>query len=83
MVALCNLSHICALAVTTFPILDLVEAALPIASRWEISAYDACSVALGDRLHVPLVTADMKLIRKLDGSPYDVRWLGVLALPDA
>jgi len=28
------------------------------------------------RARVPLITADQKLVERLRGSPYDVRWLG-------
>jgi len=33
-------------------------------------------VALAHRLGLPLITADEALRRKLEGTPYDVRWLG-------
>ena len=50
--------------------------ALPIALTHAISAYDACYVALAQRLSVPFVTADQALVRKLAGTSYAVQWLG-------
>ncbi|HEX3130348.1 MAG TPA: type II toxin-antitoxin system VapC family toxin [Thermoanaerobaculia bacterium] len=50
--------------------------ALNLALDREVSAYDACYVALADNLGIPLVTADNKLVRKLDGCGVDVHWLG-------
>jgi predicted nucleic acid-binding protein len=50
--------------------------ALNLALAREVSAYDACYVALADNLGIPLVTADNKLVRKLDGCGIDVHWLG-------
>ena len=47
------------------PTYDLVSDALPIALTYTISAYDACYVALANKLGLPLVTADDALIRKL------------------
>lgn len=62
---------------------DLMEPALDIASNWEVSAYDACYVALSDLTSSPLVTADKRLVRKLAGSRHDVRWLGDCEIPGA
>ncbi|HJZ45976.1 MAG TPA: type II toxin-antitoxin system VapC family toxin [Roseiflexaceae bacterium] len=60
---------------------DLIGDALPIALANEISAYDACYVALAHRLSVPFITADEALVRKLDGTGYDIRSLGGFAYP--
>ena len=57
---------------------ELVSASLDLAMAQSISAYDACYAALSTWLGVPLVTADERLIRKLDGSGVSVRWLGDL-----
>lgn len=59
----------------------LAEDALALAIAHNISAYDACYVALAQQLQAPLVTADEKLVRMLAGSGYDVQWLGALSLP--
>lgn len=60
-----DLSDLQALALQATPTFDLVEAALDIAHSHNISAYDACYVALASRLNVPLITADQKLVAAL------------------
>jgi predicted nucleic acid-binding protein len=57
----------------------LLTDALDLALEFGISAYDASYVALAQDLSAPLITADRKLIGKLDGSGAEVRWLGDLA----
>ncbi len=59
---------------------ELVTEALGIAIAREITAYDACYVALARRVALPLVTADEALVRKLAPTAHDVRWLGDLVL---
>jgi predicted nucleic acid-binding protein len=54
----------------------LVELALSLAVAHEIAAYDAAYAALGERLSLPLVTADEALVRRLTGSGLDVRFVG-------
>jgi predicted nucleic acid-binding protein len=65
-----------ALALHSVSTADLIADTLPIALVYEISAYDACYVALARYLSVPCVTADEALVRKLAGTGYDVQWLG-------
>ncbi len=55
---------------------DLAEAALALALEHDATAYDAAYVALAQELSLPLVTADEALVRRLDGTGLDVRWLG-------
>jgi predicted nucleic acid-binding protein len=55
---------------------DLVGEALALAIAHRITAYDATYAALSRQLCLPLVTADEPLVRRLTGSPLDVRWLG-------
>jgi predicted nucleic acid-binding protein len=55
---------------------DLAEAALRLALEHGATAYDATYVALAQKLSLPLVTADEALVRRLEGTGLDVRWLG-------
>ena len=55
---------------------DLAEDALALALDHGITAYDAAYVALAQKLSLPLVTADEALVRRMDGTGLDVRWLG-------
>lgn len=61
---------------------ELMTDALKIGLAHEISAYDACYVALSWRLTVPLVTADQKLVRKLATSSYMVYGLEDFLIPE-
>jgi predicted nucleic acid-binding protein len=63
------------------PKFDLITPALSIALANDITAYDACYVALADRLGVPLITADQKLQTKLAGMSYAPVWLGAWTPP--
>jgi len=51
---------------------DMLPGALEIAAARDITAYDACYVALAEHLQLPLLTADNKLAAKLAGSPHIV-----------
>ena len=70
-----------ALALRAVSTADLIDEALPLALAYDITAYDACYVALAQLIGAPLITADEALVRKLAGSPYDVRWLGDVSPP--
>lgn len=63
-----------------FSTVELMATALEMAVSHTISAYDACYVALAQRLNVPFITADEKLIHKLSHSTYQVHWLGNLVV---
>jgi predicted nucleic acid-binding protein len=76
-----DLRDLQALALRSEPIADLLEDALELAFAHEITAYDACYVALVRQLNVPLITADQALTRKLAALPYDIRWLGDFTPP--
>jgi predicted nucleic acid-binding protein len=54
---------------------DLAEAALALALDHGVTAYDAAYAALAQKLSLPLITADEALVRRLDGTGLDVRWL--------
>ncbi|MCA9972414.1 MAG: type II toxin-antitoxin system VapC family toxin [Anaerolineales bacterium] len=58
---------------------DLLLPAFELAVQYDLTAYDACYVALAQQLHLPLVTADTPLVKKLQGSNLDVRSLAALA----
>jgi predicted nucleic acid-binding protein len=55
--------------------------ALKLALALDITAYDACYLALAERLAVPLITADQKLERKVAGSSRAIVWLGAWTTP--
>ncbi len=65
-----------ALEVRSWPTRDLATSALALALEFEISAYDACYVALAKSLNCPLVTADERLVRKVSAGQVEVLWLG-------
>lgn len=71
-----DLADLRSLALRATPTFELVDGAITIAQRYDISAYDSCYVALAERLDAPLITGDLKLLRKVSGSPHKVRWLG-------
>lgn len=50
----------------------LIGKAIEIACVYGTTAYDACYVALAERLNVPLLTADVKLANQLHGSPFNL-----------
>jgi predicted nucleic acid-binding protein len=78
--ALRNLPELQRLRLRSISTSPFLEPAIKLASRHELSAYDAVYAALSQTLEAPLVTADEKLIRKLEGSSVDVRFLGDLSL---
>ncbi len=55
---------------------ELAEDALALSLSRGITVYDASYVALSDRLRLPLVTADERLVSDLAGTPHDVRFIG-------
>jgi predicted nucleic acid-binding protein len=76
-----NLATLTALALQRLPVTNLAADALAIAATHGISAYDACYVAASQRLGLPLVTADSKLVTKMGGTSYSVLFLGGLVIP--
>jgi predicted nucleic acid-binding protein len=79
--ALQDVADLTQLPLQTVSTADLAETALALAVAHEISAYDAAYVALAQRLSLPLVTADEKLVSHLVGTEMDVRWLGAWPKP--
>ena len=58
----------------------ITTAALAIALEHSISVYDACYVAVSAHTNTPLITADMRLVRHLEKTTYQIRYLGDLEL---
>ncbi|HOF86716.1 MAG TPA: type II toxin-antitoxin system VapC family toxin [Armatimonadota bacterium] len=56
----------------------LLPGALEIATAYSITAYDACYVALAERLKAPLLTADQQLAGKLASAPFVILTLETL-----
>ena len=57
---------------------ELLYDTLDLALEYGITAYDASYVALSEKLRIPLLTADRKLITNLQGTGADIHWLGDL-----
>ena len=71
-----SLSSLGALALQRLSDSLLFEESLALALARGISVYDASYVALAQHLGVPFVTADERLIRKLEGRGIEIHWLG-------
>ncbi len=76
-----HLANLENLALQRTPTSDLMVEALDIAVFHTISAYDACYVALGHRLNLPVVTVDEKLINQLANSTYRILRLKDFPIP--
>lgn len=76
-----DVADLAALALAVVPTAELMGAALEIALAHDLTAYDACYVALAARRRIPLLTADQRLVRKLAGTTYSAHWLGDFPLP--
>ncbi len=59
----------------------LTTEALEIAMTHGITVYDACYVELANRLSIPLVTADKKLVNALASTSYPIQSLETLVIP--
>ncbi len=68
-----SLTRLKALDLQIVSLPELVSEALDIAIAQTISAYDACYVELANRLDLPMVTADQKLLRTLQGTSYQIQ----------
>jgi predicted nucleic acid-binding protein len=76
-----NIATLTALALQRISITTLAADALGLAVTHKITAYDACYVAAVQRLAVPLITADTKLVNKMAGTSCQVLDLGGLNIP--
>ena len=61
-----------ALALRSVSTADLLAPALELALAQDITTYGACYAALADQLHLPLITADLSLERKLQGTQINI-----------
>jgi len=61
-----------ALALRSVSTADLLAPALELALEQDITAYDACYAALANQLHLPLITVDLALERKLQGTTINI-----------
>jgi predicted nucleic acid-binding protein len=73
-----HLRDLKSLGLTVLPTEYLAEDALEIALSQKLTAYDACYIAVGAKLGLPLITADKKLVEQVEKGKYDVQWLGDL-----
>ena len=60
------------------PAVELLLAAVELSTLHMLSIYDALSLSLSVRVAAPLVTADHRLLRSVQGKPFDVRSLAAL-----
>ena len=60
---------------------EVMESAFLIAT-YQISAYDACYVALSEKVNATLLTLDRKLVNSLISSPYNVQNFADFSIPD-
>ena len=75
-----HLESIHALDIVPIEADTIATAALAIALEYSISVYDACYVAVSAHTNTPLITADMRLVRQLRKTAYQIRYLGDLEL---
>ena len=61
-----------ALALRSVSTADLLAPALELALAQDINAYDACYAALASQLRLPLITADLALEHKLQGTQINI-----------
>lgn len=71
-----HLDDLVSLDLLVIPARALSIRTMEIALEQGITAYDACYLAAAFEAGAPLVTADRKLVGKIGGGVYDVRWLG-------
>ena len=76
-IALRILNEIARGGVRTLEVAPLLEDAWSIATTCDVTVYDALYVAAAERLDLPFVTADERLIRRLRGAPWAERCLSL------
>ena len=65
-----DINDLLALALHSIPTTELAAEALELALEFDLTAYDACYVALARLLELPLLTADVALAMKLGNTEY-------------
>lgn len=75
-----NLADLTDLAFQVVPTVELVKDAFEVANHHGITVYDACYIMLAQRLALPLVTADEKLVQRFAGTGLPIKFLGDLPL---
>jgi predicted nucleic acid-binding protein len=71
-----HLNDLAGLGLTTVSAQILAGDALNLSFQYRITAYDACYLAAANRLQLPLITADKKLVDRLGETFDNLRWLG-------
>ena len=71
-----DIADLSTLALHRMPTFGLIQEALNIGLSHQISIYDACYVTLAARLKIPLITADERLVNKLENTVHSVQALG-------
>ena len=75
-----DMAELLAVSLHVIPTATLATAALKLAITHKISGYDAFYVALAVHHHIPLITADEKLVRAIAGQ-HDVQSLSTFPIP--
>lgn len=76
-----DLDDLLLLGLHAVPSAELAAGALEIAFRYHVSGYDAFYIVLSQRLSIPLVTADEKMVRALNHTPLQVKLLSGFEIP--
>lgn len=69
------------LSLNVIPSAALAPSAIRLALDYRISGYDAIYIAVSARVAAPLITADEKLVRAMQGKPYQVQSLASFEIP--
>ena len=55
---------------------EVLEQAFALAQAFDCALYDALYLAVAERYHLELITADLAFLRKTEGKVGSIRWLG-------
>ncbi len=76
-----DLQNLKEMALASTPTAELFNRAIDIAVAYSITAYDACYVVLGERLSLPVLTADNHFVNTMANTPFPVIALDVALKP--